>query len=108
MIEDQVVTSLNKIIDLSSSMLDNARNGEWEQVQELEQQRQELFSQIFPLDKDFITDASALTLQIRKIADLDKETMQLAGSGLKESTGLLGKLVAGRQAVAAYQNTKDR
>ncbi len=108
MTEDQVVTSLTKIIDLSSSMLGNARDGEWDQVQQLEQQRQQLFTQTFPLDKDSITDAAALTAQIQKIVDLDKETMQFAVKGRKEFTGLMGKLATGRQAVAVYQKNRDR
>jgi hypothetical protein len=106
--EDQVVASLTKIIDLSSSMLGSARDGEWERAQELEQKRQQLFAQTFPLDSDQITDAAALTAQIQKIVDLDKQTMQLAAKNRKEFSGLISKLTTGRQAVAAYQKGMDR
>lgn len=108
MAEDRIVANLSGIIDLSSSMLASASAGEWERVQELEQQRQQLFSQTFPLDQDSITDAAALAAQIQRIMDLDRETMQIAAKGRKEFTGLMGKLSTGRQAVAAYQKNKDR
>lgn len=108
MVEDQIVASITKIIDLSDSMLGNARDGKWEQVQQLEQKRQQLFAQAFPLDKDSITDAAALAAQIQNIIDLDKQTMQLAAKDRKEFAGLMGKLSSGRQAVAAYQKNRDR
>ena len=108
MTEDQVVASLTKIIDLSSSMLGSARDGEWERAQELEQQRQQLFAQTFPLDSEQITDAAALAAQIQKVIELDNQTMQLAAKGRKEFVGLINKLTTGRQAVAAYQKSRDR
>ncbi len=107
MTEDQVVANLTKILDLSSSMLDKARDGDWERVQELEQGRQQLFAQSFPLKSGQVTDASALSAQIHKIIELDKETMQLAAKCRKEFSGLIGKLTTGRQAVAAYHTNKD-
>ncbi len=108
MTEDRVVASLTKILDLSSSMLISARDGDWERVQELEQRRQQLFTQTFPLDSGQVTDAAALSAQIHKIIDLDRETLQLAAKGRKEFVGLIGKLTTGRQAVAAYQKNRDR
>ena len=103
---DQVVSNLEKIIELSNSMLESARAGEWEQLGQLEQQKRELVEQTFPLD-DVAKDAAAIIGYIQKIADLDKETMQLAANGRKEFSDLLGKITSGRQAVTAYQNVGE-
>lgn len=102
-----IESNLEKITELSSSMLELANAGEWEQVQELEQQKRELIEQTFPLD-DAAKDAAAVIGYIQKIAELDKETVQLAASGRKELSGLLGKITAGRQAVTAYRNVGSK
>ena len=106
MANDQVVTNLTKIIELSDSMLASARAGDWNQVQEIEQQRQEFFVKVFPLDRDSITDPDAIAGLVQKIVELDKETMGLATGGSKEVSDLLDKLSIGRQAVSAYRNVE--
>jgi hypothetical protein len=103
-----VVSSLNKIIELSSSMLEAARNGDWERVQSLEQQRKSIFDQVFPLDTDSIKDVPAVTKQVQEIYDLDKEIMVLASKSHKEFSEVVGKIATGRQAVNAYRNVAGR
>jgi septal ring factor EnvC (AmiA/AmiB activator) len=105
---NQILTNLDRIVELSASMLAVAREGDWEQVQELEQQRQSLLDQTFPLDKDSISDADALTKQIQKISDIDKETMALMVKGRKEFSRLANKISSGRQAVNSYRDIAGR
>jgi hypothetical protein len=105
---DQITHNLNKIIELSSSMLTVARTGDWEKVQGIEQRRKELFDQTFPLDRDTITDPAAVTKQIQQIADLDKETMALMEDSRKELSGLANKISSGRHAVGAYKDVAGR
>jgi hypothetical protein len=105
---DSTASNLNEIIELSSSMLATAREGDWEQVQEIEQKRKKLFEQTFPLDKDSITDAAALTRQIQRIADLDKQTMALMADSRKELSGLVKEIATGRQAVNAYRDVQGK
>ena len=108
MSSDQIVTSLDNIVELSSSMLAVARTGDWERVQEIEQQRKQLFDQAFPLDIDSISDPAAVTRRVQKIADLDKETMDLMEESRKELSGLANKISSGRQAVGAYKDVQGR
>ena len=108
MTSDRTLSNLNKIVELSSSMLAVARSGDWEQVQEIERQRKKLFDITFPLDKDSITDPVLLTQKVQKIADLDRETMALMQKSRKELFGLANKLSSGRQAVGAYRDIQGR
>ncbi len=103
----QIVTNLEEIIGLSSSMLESACAGEWEQVQQLEPQRRQLIDQTFPLD-DTSGDIASIIEQVQKIASLDQETMQLVGKSSKEFSGLLSKINTGRHAVAAYQDVEKK
>ncbi len=106
-VTDQVVTNLEKIVELSGSMLKYARAGEWEQVLQMEPQKRELIEQTFPLD-DTNGDIASIIKQIQKISSLDQETMQLAAKSSKEFSGLLSKMNTGRQAVAAYQGVENK
>ena len=107
MTRDQVVSNLDKITQLSNSMLTSARASDWEQLEQLELQKRELVDQTFPL-KGVVGDAESIVQQIQKIANLDKETMRLAAKGRKELSDLLSKMSTGRQAVAAYQDIEDK
>ena len=105
---DHTLSNLNEIVALSESMLAIARNEEWEQVQEIEQQRQKIFDITFPLNRDTISDPAMLAQKIQKIADLDRETMALMQKSRKELSGLANKLSSGRQAVGAYRDIQGR
>ncbi len=108
MSSDQIQSNLNVLIELSSSMLAAARQGDWDRVQEIEQQRKTLLDQTVPLDTDSMTDPVVVAEQIRKIADLDKETMRLATESRAELFGLVNKISSGRQAVNAYRDIEGR
>ncbi len=108
MTEDQILSELNKIVELSSSMLDVARKGDWEQVQTLEQQRKHAFDQTFPLNTESINDVATVAMLVQKISDLDKDTMRLIADGSKELSGLINKISTGRQAVSAYRDVAER
>ena len=108
MAADQILSNLDKIIELSASMRSSAREGDWEQVQEIEQQRKKIFDLIFPLDQDSITDATEIARQIRTVSDLDKETIKLVEEGSKGFSKLAGKITTGRQAVNAYRKVEGR
>ncbi len=88
-------------------MLESARAGEWEQVQQLEPQKRQLIEQTFPLD-GAIGGIASIIRQIQKIASQDRETMRLAEKSSKEFSGLLSKMTTGRQAVAAYQGIEEK
>ncbi len=105
---EQVVSNLNKIIELSGSMLEAASDGDWEQVQALEQQRKKIFDQTFPLDTDSLEDVAAATKLVQKIYDLDKEIMALASNSHKELSEIVAKITTGRQAVSAYRGVQGR
>ncbi len=100
---DKIVTNLNKITELSTSMLESARSKEWEQLEQLEQQKRELVKQTFPLGV-VTKDTAAIIGYIQKITGLDKETMELVAKGRKEVAELVDNITTGRQAVTAYQN----
>jgi hypothetical protein len=90
-------------------MLTHARDKDWEQVQEIEQQRQKLLDGTFPLDESSVANnPSVLAWQIQKIADLDKETMFLMSESKKELSDTVKKISSGRQAVSAYQDIQSR
>jgi hypothetical protein len=108
MTSDQTASKLNEIIELSSSMLSIAKEGDWERVQEIEQQRQKLLDQTFPLDKDSISDPAALSQQIKKISEIDRETMALMLDSRDELSGLANKISSGREAVSAYRDIQGR
>ncbi len=108
MAEDKILSNLNKIIELSSSMLDVARKGYWERVQEIELQRRQVLEQTFPLDTDSINNVPAVAMQVQKISDLDKETISLVAASREELSALAGKISTGRQAVNAYLDIQNR
>lgn len=106
---DHTLSNLNRIVDLSNTMLTIARDGDWEQVLEIERQRQKILDQTFPLDESSVTDnPAALSQQIQKIADLDKETMSLMSESQKELSEFVNKISSGRQAVGAYRDIQNR
>lgn len=106
---DHTLSNLNRIVDLSDTMLTIARGGDWERVQVIEQQRQKLLDQTFPLDESSVTqDPAAIAKQIQKIADLDRETISLMQESQKELSGFANKISSGRQAIGAYRDIQDR
>jgi hypothetical protein len=108
MTEAQILSNLNQIIELTGSMLEVAHNGDWEQVRALEQQRKELFDKIFPLNTDSLKNVAAITRQVQKLADMNKETMAIAEAGSEELARAIGKITTGRHAVDVYKGVQGR
>ena len=105
---EQAVSNLNKIIELSSSMLETARKDDWEQVLVLERQRKTIFDQTFPLDTNIIKDVTGLAKQVQQVSDLDKEILSLAAKSREGLSRLVRDISTGRQAVNAYRNVAGR
>jgi hypothetical protein len=92
---------MEQILTVSQDMLALADKGEWERVEVLQRERQQLISDAFPLDASRVDqDSAAETIQA--ILDLDKQLLELASAQQKEIGAVLGKLNQGRQATKAY------
>lgn len=98
---------LGHLLGLSQQMLSLARQGEWENVNEIQAERQRIIEKEFPLSPG-PTEAGDVAREIQAILDLDRELLELAGTQQKEIGQTLGKLNQGRAATRAYQNTSRR
>jgi hypothetical protein len=92
---------IEQILAVSREMVTLAERGEWERVEVLQQERQQLIKDVFPLDASRI-DQDFASETIQAILDLDKQLLQLALAQQKEIGTVLGKLNQGRQATKAY------
>jgi len=93
---------LTQILDLTRTMHDLASAGEWDRVQELVKERQDLIQACFPLDNS-VRDVDLAAGQIREVIGWNKEVSQLA-TVAKRKTGLsIGTVKQGRAAARAYQ-----
>ena len=84
-------------------MGEEARGDEWENVRELEQERQKLIDSCFPLDES-TENPQLASEQIKSILELDKQLMALAKNQQQTLSDTLAKLSQGRQATKAYQD----
>ncbi|AKH20268.1 flagellar protein FliT [Sedimenticola thiotaurini] len=98
---------LDRLVQISQEMLALAGQGEWAQVTDLQQQRQQLIEQTFPLDPQ-VSDSVNAAAQIQCILDLDRQLTEMARTQQKEIGQALGKLNRGRVATRAYQDTSRR
>ncbi|MCP4995413.1 MAG: flagellar protein FliT [Gammaproteobacteria bacterium] len=96
---------LSRIVQLTQEMLQQAESSSWEQVGELEQSRQQLIQNCFPLD-DSIENPDLAGNQISMIVDLDKKIMRMASKERKSVASILGELGLGRQAVKTYRQVE--
>ena len=93
---------LGQILQMSQTMLALAEQDEWEQVEVLQRDRQQLMEQALPLDPA-LTNPDSAAAQIKEILGLDQQITELARSQQKEIGQVLGKLNQGRAATRAYQ-----
>ncbi len=96
---------LSRIVQLTQEMLQQAESSSWEQVGELEQSRQQLVENCFPLD-DSVDAPGQAENQIKMIIDLDKKIVRLASKERKNVATKLGELDLGRQAVKTYRQVE--
>lgn len=94
---------LEQILDTSRSMLALAEQGEWEQVEALQRQRQQLIERTFPFDNN-AAQASQATSLLKQILVLDRNVRNLAENRYKAISRDLGRINQGRTATKAYQN----
>jgi len=94
---------LSQAMDLTNQMQKLAEQEEWDQIMELDKQRQGLFSQIFPLSRvdvsiDFqqkLQHLLQLNNQLEQFCKSKKQDLQLQMQGLNKN----------KKAINAYQST---
>lgn len=98
---------LEHLLELSQRLLQQAEAGEWQDVQQIEQQRR-------PLIHSYFESRPAATLpesdreRVREIIDLDRQVQHLAVACKDEISRHLKQLHQGRSAVAAYDANRQR
>ncbi|MCP4994181.1 MAG: flagellar protein FliT [Gammaproteobacteria bacterium] len=98
---------LSSILSLSKAMLAEAEKSEWEQVAEMQLERQQMIESCFPLD-DSIKNPEAVKAQIQAIIEQDELLMALAKPQHKEIGSVLSKISQGKQATKSYQQVEGR
>jgi hypothetical protein len=94
---------LSDAMDLTNQMQALAEKAQWEQIIQLDKQRQDLFSQIFPLNnvdvssgfQEKLHDLVELNNQLETFCASQKQDLQLQMQGLNKN----------KKAINAYQST---
>lgn len=92
---------LDQILQQTQLMLENAQEGAWEDVIEIETERREVLERFFaePVDQ---SNAESVSKGLKYIMECDKKIMEL-GSVTKDALADdLNKMDQGRKAVKAY------
>jgi len=92
---------IKQIVDLSDAMLNEAQNGRWQQVIDMQNEREVLIGQSFPVDEP-CEEPEEMHLRVSSIVALDNQVMRLAKLQQKELGRSLGEISTGRQAAQAY------
>jgi len=94
------LSGLIQILALTKSMREKADNALWEELVELEQQREQLIMPIFPISNtDFNPELRRLTEEVIKENTMLEEVCQQAKKELKTQVLVLNK---NKTAIAAY------
>lgn len=96
-----------QILAASRKMLELAKEDGWEQVEQLWQERQKMFEQLFPVDEATV-DAAHIKVAIEEVLQLDGQIRALAEARHKAIGQTLGQLNQGRQATRAYRENARR
>ena len=91
-----------QITGLTSNMLMHAQAGEWEQVIQMETDRQKLIQQFFN-QNSVESFASEIATGISHVMATDREIMQLGKNGLRQMSNHLQDISTGKQATDAYK-----
>ena len=97
---------LNLVLDLTSQMLDAARNGDWDDLLALEERRRSLIMDTFsssPAAEDVAVVASC----INEILQKDSELICLAEAARADISCQLGDLLKSKKALKVYTNMAD-
>lgn len=95
---------LDQILEVSRNMLALAEQGEWEQVDILQQERQIIVEQTFPLEDDAARNPNVATV-LKQILMLDGQIQGLAEKRHREIGQELGRINQGRAVTKAYKTT---
>ncbi len=98
---------LEQILELSREMLTLGKQGEWEQVEKLQQSRERLIRESFPLSDEKAADAESARI-IEQVLAIDGQIKDAAEGQRHEIRQTLSKLNQGRAATKAYQDTSRR
>ena len=89
------------IVDLSRTMLDEARAGHWERVSELQSARQHQLESFFS-DAVPVELAGVVSDGVRTILELDRELMSVTRQDMQQLSGSPDRVRTGRRAQRAY------
>ena len=93
--------SFSDLLSLSERMLESAGRGDWDEVQALEARRRPLVEACFSL-RETPPDAAGMAEQMRRIIDLDRRLMAIAGRAREKAGAALGSMHRGRLATEVY------
>lgn len=104
MIETMRLTNLkhqlHEIICLSELMLQNASDGLWDEVTDMQTQRNKLIHKLFDDIPAFSKEE--LAANIRKMLSMDEQTMKLIEHNRSDLLTEMNKIQQGKKAVNAY------
>ena len=99
--------SVAAILRCTHEMLSHAREGEWDRLVELEEQRRPMIEAFFSTPPE-PHEAPAVAEFIREVQEIDSQVMALAEEG-KQATAEALRLLSNRQRAAhAYGDTRRR
>ena len=100
------VQQIQSILKLSNQMMDAARARNWEALEHMESERQELLADIFsmPIADNEIQDVSQ---GIQQVLELNQQIMAMGRGGRQEIAAEINRFNLGRRAKQAYgKNTR--
>ncbi len=100
----QVEEKMARVVSYTESMLDYAKNSEWELLVELEKDRRPLVVDLFNGEPSLpqLFEAEAVARYIKNILMLDEQTTQLCASGRSVIAGEMSQLNSHSKAAQAY------
>lgn len=99
---EQGLEKLREALDLTRRMLDEARQGNWERVQWLENRRHFLLRNCFDM-ADVLPSPEAVHRLLHRIMEVDREVASRVSTARDETMAVLGELQRGKAATRAYQ-----
>jgi len=94
---------LNQAMDLTKQMQALAEKAEWDQIIELDKQRQGLFSQIFPLNNANVS--ADFQQKLQYLIELNKQLEKFCASQKRDLQLQMQGLNKNKKAINAYQST---
>ena len=92
----------NRIIEISHSMQSCARQGKWEEVQDMEVSRREIMLNFFSTTAS-VDEAEWISRGIREVLEIDREIMDLGKKNLHKLSQQIQNLKVGEKVEKAYR-----